>query len=176
MPHARHRCRGRSALATVIVGLALVLSGCGSDEGFDPEEWNAPGQNARVGSVLIRYAHLAEPRAEPWKAGDDVPAYLWLVNEGSEPDTLLGASTPAAASVDLVQPDGKQLPEGLPLQPGRLYQLEPGKTHLVLRDVRQTIRGGDYVKVTVRFEKGGSATLNVPAQRPAYDESPSPLP
>lgn len=70
---------GRSAGA-LVAAVALALSGCGAD-GFDPQQWNAPGQNEKVGSVLIRYAHIAEPRGKPWKQGDDVPAYMWLYNK-----------------------------------------------------------------------------------------------
>ncbi|WP_409473631.1 copper chaperone PCu(A)C [Streptomyces sp. HC307] len=152
----------------------MGLSGCVGDEAFDPQTWDAPGQNARIESVLIRYAHVAEPRGEPWKRGADVPAYLWLFNEGREPDRLVGASTPNAASVSIVDGQGKPLPGGVELPPNQLRQLEPGKEHLLLRDVREVVRGGDFMKITLRFEKAGSVTFNIQAQVPVYDPSPTP--
>ncbi|WP_307704516.1 copper chaperone PCu(A)C [Streptomyces sp. V1I6] len=117
---------------------------------------------------------MAEPRGKPWQAGDDVPAYVWLSNKGGEDDRLVVASTPNAASVDIVNADGKLLPEGMDLPANKLVELEPGQTHMVLRDVHQQIRGGDFMKFTMRFENAGSITFNIQSQIPAYDQSPSP--
>ncbi len=86
----------------------------------------------------------------------------------------MGVSTPNAASVDIVDSDSKSLPDGVDLPANQLVELEPGKTHLVLRDVREIIRGGDFMKFTMRFENAGSITFNIQSQIPAYDESPSP--
>ncbi|MEU6180446.1 copper chaperone PCu(A)C [Streptomyces coeruleorubidus] len=166
--------RGRCALAAAAFAVALTTSGCGGDDDFSLPDWDAPGQNARVGDIMIRYAHVAEPRGRPWQPGSDVPAYVWLYNKGSEADKLLDASTPNAASVDIVDSDGKPLPDGVDLPANQLVELEQGKVHLVLRDVREVIRGGDFMRFTMRFEKAGSSTFNIQSQIPAYDESPSP--
>ncbi|MFF5488667.1 copper chaperone PCu(A)C [Streptomyces virginiae] len=165
--------RGMRGMAAAALVLALTAAGCG-DDNFSLPEWDAPGQNARIGNIMIRYAHVAEPRGEPWKPGDDVPAYVWLYNKGDEADRLVGASTPNAASVDIVDSDGKTLPEGVELPVNKLVELEPGKAHLVLRDVRQLIRGGDFMKFTLQFRDAGSITFNIQSQIPVYDESPSP--
>lgn len=165
--------RRQRALAAAFM-LAMAASGCGGDDDFSLPEWDAPGQNARIGNIMIRYAHVAEPRGEPWKPGDDVPAYVWLYNKGGEDDRLVAASTPNAASVDIVGPDGKPLPDGVELPANKLVELEPGKAHLVLRDVRQKIRGGDFIKFTMRFGNAGSTTFNIQSQVPVYDPSPSP--
>jgi copper(I)-binding protein len=105
----------------------LTASGCGGDDDFSLPDWDAPGQNARVGDLMIRYAHAAEPRGEPWQPGDDVPAYVWLYNKGGDQaDKLVGASTPNAASVDLVDSDSKPLPGGVDLPANQLVELEQG--------------------------------------------------
>ncbi|MFF8973562.1 copper chaperone PCu(A)C [Streptomyces sp. NPDC014995] len=166
--------RGRCPLAAAALALAVTAGACGADDDFSLPEWDAPGQNARVGDIMIRYAHVAEPRGRPWQPGSDVPAYVWLYNKGGEADRLLGADTPNAASVDIVDSDGKRLTDGVELPANQLVQLEPGKTHLMLRDVREVIRGGDFMKFTLRFEDAGSITFNIQSQIPAYDESPSP--
>lgn len=57
---------------------------------------------------------------------------------------------------------------------GGKTRLERGKTHLVLREVRETVRGGDFMKFTMRFEDAGPVTFTVRSQVPVYDESPSP--
>ncbi|MCI4042357.1 copper chaperone PCu(A)C [Streptomyces sp. TRM75563] len=165
--------RGRRGLAAAAFALAVTASGCG-DDNFSLPEWDAPGQNARIGDIMIRYAHVAEPRGGPWQPGDDVPAYVWLYNKGSESDTLVGASTPNAASVDIVDSDGRPLPDGVDLPVNKLVELEPSKPRLVLKDVRQVVRGGDFMKFTLRFENAGSITFNIQSQVPVYDKSPSP--
>ncbi|MHC5701961.1 copper chaperone PCu(A)C [Streptomyces tirandamycinicus] len=165
--------RGRCALVAAVLALVVTAGGCGSD-GFSLPEWDAPGQNARIGDIMIRYAHVAEPRSEPWQPGDDIPAYVWIYNKGKEADRLVGASTPNAASVDIVDSNGKPLADGVALPANKLVELEPSESYLVLRDVREVIRGGDFMKFTMRFEKAGSITFNIQSQIPAYDESPSP--
>lgn len=165
--------RGRCALAASALAVAVTASGCGGAD-FSPQDWDAPGRNARVGDLVIRNAHLAEPRdGTPWQRGDDVPAYVWLYNKGAEADELVGAGTPVAASVDLVGPDGTPLPGGVELPANTLVALEPGKRHLVLRDVRDVIRGGDFLTFTLRFRDAGPLTFTVQAQLPDHDEAPS---
>ncbi|MFB7091445.1 copper chaperone PCu(A)C [Streptomyces sp. NPDC056296] len=164
----------RSAAAAVLAATALALSGCGGDDSFELQDWHAPGQNASVGDVLIRYAHVAEPKGEPWQPGDDVPAYVWLMNQGDKTDRLVSASSPNAESVNIVNADGKPLPNGVELPPNKLQQLEPTNNHLLLRDVREVVRGGDFMKITLNFEKAGSVTFNIQSQIPVYDSSPSP--
>jgi copper(I)-binding protein len=154
--------------------VALAVSGCGPDETFSLPDWDAPGQNARVGDIMIRYAHVAEPSGGPWQPGEDVPAYVWLYNKGGEADRLVGADTPNAASVDIVGPEGTVLNDGIDLPENELVELEAGKNHVVLRDVRELIRGGDFMKFTMRFEDAGPITFDIPAQPPAYEENSSP--
>ncbi|MFB7653429.1 MULTISPECIES: copper chaperone PCu(A)C [unclassified Streptomyces] len=166
--------RSRPILAVAALALAMATSGCGGDEEFSLPEWDAPGQNARVDDIMIRYAHVAEPRGGPWQPGDDVPAYVWLYNKGGEDDRLIGADTPNASAVNIVDSDGKRLPDGVDLPANELVEMEQGKAHLVLQDVRQTIRGGDFMTFTLRFEEAGSITFKIQSQIPVYDESASP--
>ncbi|MFE2275922.1 copper chaperone PCu(A)C [Streptomyces sp. NPDC059454] len=169
-PRARHGLAAGALAAT----LALAGGGCGADDDFSLPDWDAPGQNTRVGDLMIRYAHLAEPTGDPWQPGDDVAAYVWLYNKGGGSDRLVGASSPMAASVDIVDSDGKRLSDGVEVPENDLVELEPGKDHLILRDVRQVIRGGDATEITLRFEDAGSATFGIQAQPPVYDESGAP--
>ncbi|GAA2564597.1 MULTISPECIES: hypothetical protein [Streptomyces] len=44
----------------------------------------------------------------------------------------------------------------------------------MLRDVREVIRGGDFMKFTMRLERAGSVAFNVQSQVPVYDDGPFP--
>ncbi len=163
----------RRAVTLLVAGClaAAGTTGCGNDEG----EYNPPGANARVGPVLIRYAHIAEPPDGPWDPGDDAPFYLWLFNQGQSADRLLGAETTVARSVDVVSADGTVWgPVEVPT--GKLVELEEGRVHLLLRDLRQQIRGGDYAWITLRFERAGEVALQVHSQVPTYVEDATDAP
>jgi copper(I)-binding protein len=116
---------------------------------------------------LIRYAHVAEPSDGPWETGEDAPFYVCFFNQGQETHRLLGAETAVARSVDIVDANGAvRGPIALPT--GKLVELEKGRAHLLLRDLRQQIRGGDYVWITLRFERVGEIALQVHSQIPTY--------
>ncbi|CAM5342379.1 putative protein OS=Streptomyces griseomycini OX=66895 GN=FHS37_007473 PE=4 SV=1 [Streptomyces griseomycini] len=70
---------------------------------------------------MIRYAHVAEPRGEPWQPGDNVPAYVWLHDKGGDADRLVGASAPNAAPVNIVDSGGKVLSDGVDLPTNKLW-------------------------------------------------------
>ncbi|XKK60579.1 copper chaperone PCu(A)C [Streptomyces sp. ARC32] len=170
----RFALRGRCALVSTALALTVTAGGCGGDDDFSLPDWDAPGQNARVGDIMIRYAHVAEPQDQPWQPGSDVPAYVWLYNKGDEADKLVAVSTPNAASVDIVDADGEPLANGVNLPANKLVELERDTSHLMLRDVREKIRGGDFMKFTMRFENAGTITFDIQAQIPVYDKGPSP--
>ncbi|MCX2924441.1 copper chaperone PCu(A)C [Streptomyces sp. NEAU-W12] len=154
----------RTAYALVSCCLAAtMLAGCTTHEG----EYNPPGANARVGNMLIRYAHISEPPNGPWEIGDDAPLYVWLYNEGPTADRLLGAETTIARSVDIVTGDGAERgPVEVP--PEKLVKLEEDRPHLLLRGLKEEMRGGDYAWVTLRFEQAGEVALQMHAQLPTY--------
>ncbi|MFE2644645.1 copper chaperone PCu(A)C [Streptomyces nigra] len=115
----------------LLMASCLVFMGTTACAGDDDITHNPPGANVRVGPVLIRYAHIAEPPDGPWEEGDDAPFYLWLFNQGQRSDTLLGAETTAARSVDIVSADGA-VRDPVDVPTGELLELEKGHAHLAL--------------------------------------------
>lgn len=117
--------------------------------------------------------------------GKTTAAYMVLVNSGARPLRVLGVGSPIAARVELHQTqfvdpndhlgmDHSHTPEmkGLEvtgMRPvkelviparGRL-ELKPGGIHLMLIDVRQPLRQGQQVRLTLQLE--GGRTLLVDA-------------
>jgi copper(I)-binding protein len=173
----------RRLLAPLLAAaLALTAAGCGDtdDRGeiAGGGEVDSPSANAGIGSVLVRYAHLAEPTDGPWKEGSDVPLYAQLYDQDPPADRLVAAESPAAESVEIVSQGGEVVEGGVKLTPDKSIGLEEGGTYLMLRDLQQRIRGGDFVWVTLHFEDAGSLSMQVPAQPPTVDQesSPPPLP
>jgi len=87
--------------------------------------------------------------------------YLTIRNPGAAPERLVGASSPAAARVEL----HVNIKEGemvkmrqvrafdVPAQGS--FELKPGGAHLMFIELRQPFKEGEKVPVTLKFEKTG---------------------
>jgi copper(I)-binding protein len=98
---------------------------------------------------------------------DPTGAYVVIHNAGGN-DTLVGASTPAAATVEIQQRQGQTDTE-----PGVLVvvdqlavpgfsdtRLQPGGDQLLLTDLVRPLAAGDTVELTLVFERAGSVTVD----------------
>lgn len=97
--------------------------------------------------------------------------YLTVVNRSAGPDRLVGASSPAAARVELHvhvregdvmkmhQVDAFDIPAG-----GR-FESKPGGPHLMFMELRQPFKEGEKVPVTLKFEKAGEVQVQFPVSR-----------
>lgn len=96
-------------------------------------------------------------------------AYLTLTNEGPA-DRLLGAASPAARQVLLhaeVEEHGmqhmRQL-ESVEVPAHTHVELAPGQSHLMLVGIGAPLKPDTTIKVTLRFEKAGDLTIDVPVR------------
>lgn len=150
---------GRTRLLTVLGAAVtlLVLAGCGEDDGT-----SAPG-TAQADAVTVSDAWV--------KAVDEgmTAAFGVLSNGGDAEVTLVSATTPAAAMVEIHEVvmgaggDMVMQPKegGVMVAPGSSATLEPGGDHLMLMDVDAAIEPGDEVTLTLEFADG--STLQVTA-------------
>ena len=96
-------------------------------------------------------------------------AYLTVTNDGAA-DHLLGASSPAARQVLLhaeVEEHGMQHMrplESVEVPAHGKVELAPGHTHLMLVDITAPLKPDATIKVTLRFEKAGYLTVDVPVR------------
>jgi voltage-gated potassium channel len=156
----------RLAACALAVGL---LTGCGGED-FEAEQHPSPGENARVGDILLRDFRLDPPPDDPYQpypVGSDVALYGWLLNEGDTADRLLEVSTPDAAGVELVSGTGEPVGPPLELPANSPVQLEPGKSHLLVSGTEQELESGSPIDVRFVFEDAGEATVTVQVRVPA---------
>ncbi len=98
---------------------------------------------------------------------DPTGAYVVIHNAGGN-DTLVGASSPAAATVEIQQRQGKTQTE-----PGELVvvdrlavpgfsdtRLQPGGDQLLLTGLVRPLAAGDTVQLTLQFERAGAVTVD----------------
>jgi copper(I)-binding protein len=140
--------------------------------------------------ALISFAltlFAAPVRAEEVKAGDLVISQAWsratpggakiaggyltIENKGSTPDRLVGGAGEVAAKVELhemAMNNGvmtmRPLDKGLTIEPGKAVKLAPGGLHLMLIDLKNPLKQGDKVPLTLEFEKAGKVNLSLDVQ------------
>lgn len=119
-----------------------------------------PVANAGPVQILAPFA-----RPTPAKVGG---IFLTLKNTGGADDKLIRAASPAAENVELHTnvKDGDAMRmrpvDSIPLAANGETKLEPGGYHVMLIGLKQPLKTGDKVPLTLTFEKAGSVTLQVP--------------
>lgn len=93
--------------------------------------------------------------------------YLTVADNG-QPDRLVGASTPAAASAELhetIDDKGvmkmRPLDGGVALLPGKPVEFKPGGYHVMLTGLKAPLRAGDTFPLTLTFEHAPPLTTQV---------------
>jgi periplasmic copper chaperone A len=141
-----------------------------------------------LASVLFVALLCAAPaRAQEVKAGDLVITQAWtratpngakigggfltIENKGSTPDRLIGGSTDAASKIEvheMAMKDGvmtmRPLDNGLTIDPGKTVKLAQGGYHLMMFDLKDQLKQGDTVPVTLKFEKAGEVKVSLAVQ------------
>ena len=130
---------------------------------------------AKVGDLVITQAWS---RATP--SGAKVAGgYLVIENKGKTADRLVGGAGEIAGKVEvheMAMNNGvmtmRPLDKGLTIEPGKTVELAPGSYHLMLMDLKNPLKQGEKVPLTLEFEKAGKVTLSldvegVGAQAPA---------
>jgi copper(I)-binding protein len=146
-------------------------------------------------TFLLASLFSAPLRAEEVKAGDLVitqawsratpggakigSGYLTIENKGSAPDRLMGGSSDVAGKVEvheMAMSNGvmkmRPLDKGLTIEPGKTVKLAPGGYHLMVMDLKNPLKQGDKLPITLDFEKAGKVKVSldvegVGAQGPA---------
>jgi copper(I)-binding protein len=127
----------------------------------------ARAEDIKAGDLVISQAWS---RATP--SGAKVAGgYLTIENKGSSPDRLVSGSGDIAGKLEvheMTTENGvmkmRQLEKGLVIEPGKTVKLAPGGYHLMLFDLKNPLKQGDKVPVTLEFEKAGKVTLSLDVQ------------
>jgi copper(I)-binding protein len=138
--------------------------------------------------VIVLATLLAAPtRAQEVKAGDLVitqawsratpggakiaGGYLTIENKGTAVDRLVGGSGDVAGKIEvheMAMNNGvmtmRPLDKGLAIEPGQTVKLAPGGYHLMMFDLKEPLKQGDKVPVTLEFEKAGKVKLSLDVQ------------
>ena len=118
----------------------------------------AHAQEVKAGDLVITQAWS---RATPGGA-KIAGGYLTIENKGAAPDRLVSGSGDFAGKVEIhemAMNNGvmtmRPLDKGLAIEPGKTVKLAPGGYHLMLMDLKNPLKQGDKVPLTLEFEKAG---------------------
>jgi periplasmic copper chaperone A len=127
----------------------------------------ARADDVKAGDLVISQAWS---RATPGgaKVGG---GYLTVENKGSTPDRLLGGSADIAAKVqvhEMSMNNGvmtmRPVDGGLVIEPGKTVKLTPGGLHLMLLDLKGSLKQGEKLPITLEFEKAGKVSVVLDVQ------------
>jgi copper(I)-binding protein len=127
------------------------------------------------GAVMVTEAWIAE--APP--AALNLAAYLSLKN-GPRHDTLLSVKSPVAAVAELHETrkaDGvtrMRKQANLALAPNAEVQFAPGGRHIMLIGVKQALKPGDKVPLTLTFRRAGRISVQAEVRPLAPDAGADP--
>ena len=112
------------------------------------------------------------PWARPAAAGQMGVVYMTVMDAGA-PDVLIGVQTPVADDAQLHQSkmqggvmEMRQV-KSAPVGPGEPLVLAPGGYHIMLMGLKQALKEGDTVPVTLVFRNAGAVTAQASVQRNA---------
>src|SRR6476659_11327977 len=127
----------------------------------------ALAQEVKAGDLVITQAWS---RATPGGA-KVAGGYLTIQNKGSAADRLIGGAADVADKVqvhEMATTNGvmtmRPLDKGLSIEPGKTVNLAPGGYHLMLMDLKNPLKQGEKVPLTLEFEKAGKVTLSLDVQ------------
>jgi periplasmic copper chaperone A len=137
-------------LAASVIAVSVVFAGA------------AIGETYKAGAIEVN---------QPWsnavpKGATVAAGYLTITNTGTEPDRLLGGSTPVAGKFEIHQMTMdkgvmrmRPLASGLEIKPGETVELKPSSFHIMMMGLKQPIERGKPFKASLMFEKAGAVEV-----------------
>jgi len=141
--------------------LAGMLAACGSRAPAEPkirveDVWSRPA----MGGMAAGEGHSGEGQQAMGVV------YLTIVNDGDQADRLVGAESEVAKAAELHQTkmEGgvmkmQSVTGGVEIPAHGRVAFKPGGYHIMLIGLQRDLNPGDRFKVTLRFEKSGTLTV-----------------
>jgi len=158
----------RTTLAAILLGSTILLAACNQA----PE---SPAATETAASIIAVTEPWSRETAEGQNAGG---AFMTIANTGTAADRLTGGSTPVAGRVEIhtMSMEGgvmrmRQLEDGLEVPAGGSVTLKPGSFHVMLMDLKQPLKAGEKVPLTLTFAGAGNIETQLDV-RPAGEMAP----
>lgn len=137
----------KKLFSMILMGVMFVTA-CTPKEGIEVREaWMNPASQNTNGAV-----------------------YLVIHNYSEADDALMGASTEIAEAVELhratvVNDVAKmEVLPSVPLSAGEDVEFAPGGLHIMLVNLREELKVGETIEITLHFQNSADISLSVPVQ------------
>lgn len=107
-------------------------------------------------------------------------AFMTIHNDDKQQDFLLGGSTSVAERVEVhthVNDNGvmrmREVEGGVPLAAGATTELKPGSYHIMFMGLKQPLKEGETVAVTLKFKNAKAQTVHIPVKTAPKPTSPA---
>src|SRR4051794_35973304 len=144
--------------APVLLGVVLLggtLAGCSAGQTAETarETPDTPGVDGSVGSMVLDDVYLETAGTVP--AGGSVTLRAAFTDESSQPDRLVGITTPAATAVEFLAPDGTPAPAGIAVPGDGQVDATTGSVLIRLTGLTGPLSPQAIVPVTFEFATAG---------------------
>jgi copper(I)-binding protein len=184
----------RAATMGVLLLSPVVLSACSAGQVTQTatQERDKTGAQAQVGDITIRQGQLLSPRGGTYESGDDAELQMTLVNGGGEDDTLVSVDGEGFASAEIqssstsgssTSSSATASATGIPaptsstastsagsgeidIPAGQSVAIGGDQNTVTLTDLREALTPGQYLEVTLTFEKAGEVTIPLTVANP----------
>ena len=141
--------------ALVLAAALLLMAGPGLAETY------------KAGAIQIE-----QPWARATPKGATIGAgYMKITNTGTEPDRLVGGSASFAGRLEvhsMTMEQGvmkmRELKDGLEIKPGETVELKPGGYHMMFVGLKEPLKQGEDLTVTLKFAKAGTVEVKYPVE------------
>jgi copper(I)-binding protein len=160
--------RWRAGVVFLVVLLCGTLAGCYASQGAQTlrETPDTAGVDGAVGPIVMDDVYLETSDTVP--SGGSVALRAAFADTSPQPDRLVAVTTPVAASVELLRPDGSVATDGIEVPGEGQVDATTGPVLVRLTGLTQTLSPQALVPITFEFENAGSVILDdVPAAPPA---------
>lgn len=161
---------GKSIMSTIkrigllffmLLIVAVIISACGG----------AKGPDIQVTGAWARQSPMAATNGA---------AYMVIANKGNEDDALIGADADVSDVVEIHEMviDENNVMHMKPVEGQRLVipakgkvELKPGGYHIMFIGLKNQLKEGDVIDLTLTFEKSGEMKVQAPVKKMAMDKS-----
>jgi copper(I)-binding protein len=122
---------------------------------------------ALAATSVFAQVRIEDPWSRATPPGAKIGAGYMKITGGAAADRLVGASSPAAARVELHVTEKKgdvmrmRQVKAYDIPAGGSFELSPGGAHLMLVDLKAPLKEGAKVPMTLRFEKAGEVKVEL---------------
>ncbi len=114
-------------------------------------------------------------------AGAARTAAIYVTITAAQPDRLTGASTPIADTAELHRSEMRNgmmemraITDGLDVTPAAPIRMSPGGYHIMLTGLKQPLKQGDHVAITLTFAHAAAITAQAVVAGPGASQPPPP--